>query len=75
MDDYGFGTYVDDAQVYDPSFNNGYEDPWSSAQTGATDFLGPAEEMQFEGFDSSLTGDSDTTFFPDSSGWDSTDLF
>lgn len=61
-----YGDYgVDDAQIYDPSFNNPYEDPWTSAEYGTTDFLGPAEESQFEGFDSTLTGDDNTTFFDD----------
>ena len=75
MDDYGYGSYVDDAQIYDPSFSNPYEDPWSSAATGATDFLGPAEESQFEGFDSTLTGEDNTTFFPADSGWDDSNIF
>ena len=65
-----YGDYIEDAQVYEPSLGNPIEDPWVSAETGATDFLGPAEEAQFEGFDSTLTGDDNATFIDDSdSGW------
>ena len=65
-----FGDYVEDAQIYEPSFDNPIEAPWVSAETGAVDFLGPAEEEQFEGFDSTLTGDDNTTFIESDSSWD-----
>jgi hypothetical protein len=73
MFDDGFGSYVDDAQVYDENNSNPYEDPWTSASYGTVDFLGPSEESQFEGFDSSLTGDDNTTYFP--SDVDDTTIF
>jgi hypothetical protein len=69
-DNYGYGDYVEDAQVYDPSIGNPYEDPWTSASYGTVDFLGPAEQSQFEGFDSTLTGDENVTFFDSNSSWD-----
>jgi hypothetical protein len=68
MFDDGYGTYVEDAQIYDPANDNGYEDPWTSAQYGTVDFLGPQEESQFEGFDSTLTGEDNVTYFD--SSWD-----
>lgn len=73
--DNGFGTYADDVQLYEPSFSNPFEDPWVSAETGATDFLGPQEEMQFEGFDSALTGDDNTSFLPGDTTWDDNSIF
>jgi hypothetical protein len=66
---FDFDDYYNDAQVYEPSFSNPYEDPWESASLGTVDFLGPAEESQFEGFDSTLTGDDYTTGFDSGSSW------
>ena len=68
MDEYG--DWFENAQVFDPSINNPYEDPWVSASHGTVDFLGPAEESQFEGFDSALTGDDNSTFIASDSTWD-----